>query len=228
MRYTILVLTALCAATYAADGPILGYDEASSAVQREAEALLDASIDAQEMDGWMKHMTSQPHHVGSPKSKENAEYIAGLLESWGYTVELINDNTSESSVSNAMDTKDVLLVASSASAGTIGTKLTNLSAPVVSELGDLADELGFATAAAWGTGESGEIVDPTHYITYPFAVAGPKVSSEGYGVRGIPTLVLLDPDGKVGYVSVGSGGKAALKAAIKKRLAALKKDPDAQ
>ena len=57
MRYTILVLAALCGAAYAADGPILGFDEESSAEQREAEALFDASIDAQEMDGWMKHMS---------------------------------------------------------------------------------------------------------------------------------------------------------------------------
>jgi N-acetylated-alpha-linked acidic dipeptidase len=88
MRFTILVLTALCAAAYAADGPILGYDEESSAEQREAEALLDASIDATEMDGWLKHLSSKPHHVGSPKSKENAEYIAELFESWGYDTEI--------------------------------------------------------------------------------------------------------------------------------------------
>ncbi len=88
MRFTILVLTALCAAAYAADEPILGYDEASSAEQREAEVLFDASIDAQEMDGWLKHMSSKPHHVGSPKSKENAEYMAELFESWGYDTEI--------------------------------------------------------------------------------------------------------------------------------------------
>lgn len=55
-------------------------------------------------------------------------------------------------------------------------------------------------------------------ITYPFAVIGKKVSSETFGVRGIPTLMLIDRDGTIGYISVGSGGKAALKAAIKRRL----------
>ncbi len=89
MRFAILVLTALCGAAIAADGPILGYDEDSSARQREMEALFDASIDAAEMDGWLKHMSSKPHHVGSPKSKENAEYIAGLFESWGFDTEIV-------------------------------------------------------------------------------------------------------------------------------------------
>ncbi|MDX1403331.1 MAG: transferrin receptor-like dimerization domain-containing protein [Woeseiaceae bacterium] len=88
MRYSILVLIALGAGAVAADGPILGYDEASSAAQREAEALLDASIDANEMDAWLKHLSARPHHVGSPKSRENAEYIAELLDSWGYDTEI--------------------------------------------------------------------------------------------------------------------------------------------
>ena len=88
MRFTILVLLVLSAAAVAADEAILGYDESASARQREAEALFDASIDSAEMDGWLKHMSSKPHHVGSPKSKENAEFIAGLLESWGYDVEI--------------------------------------------------------------------------------------------------------------------------------------------
>ncbi len=88
MRFSILVLLALGSTAVVADEPILGYDEASSARQREAEALLDASIDATEMDGWLKLMSSEPHHVGSPKSKENAEFMAQLLESWGYDVEI--------------------------------------------------------------------------------------------------------------------------------------------
>jgi N-acetylated-alpha-linked acidic dipeptidase len=88
MRLSILVLLALGSAAIAADDAILGYDDAASARQREAEALFDASIDAAEMDGWLKHMSSNPHHVGSPKSKENAEFIAGLFESWGYDVEI--------------------------------------------------------------------------------------------------------------------------------------------
>ena len=88
MRLAILVLLALGSTANAADDAILGYDDDTSARQREAEALFDASIDSAEMDGWLKHMSSNPHHVGSPKSKENAEFIAELLESWGYDVEI--------------------------------------------------------------------------------------------------------------------------------------------
>ena len=57
-------------------------------MQREVEALLDGSIDAAEMDEWLRRMSIKPHHVGSPGGKENAEFIAELLESWGYDVEI--------------------------------------------------------------------------------------------------------------------------------------------
>ncbi len=88
MRLSILALLALGNIVFAADGSILGYDETSSAAQREAEARLDASIDAKEMDEWLRLMSAKPHHVGSLASKENAEFIAELFESWGYDVEI--------------------------------------------------------------------------------------------------------------------------------------------
>ena len=88
MRLSILVLLALGNTVLAADGNILGYNESSSAAQRDAEARMDASIDAKEMDEWLRLMSATPHHVGSLASKENAEFIAELFESWGYDVEI--------------------------------------------------------------------------------------------------------------------------------------------
>ena len=88
MRSTILMLFAMGGTALAADSAILGYDDAASATQRETEALYDASIDTAEMDGWLRRMSAKPHHVGSPGSKENAEFIAGLFESWGFDVEI--------------------------------------------------------------------------------------------------------------------------------------------
>jgi len=88
MRVSILALLALGNIVFAAEGSILGYDDTSSATQRAAEARLDKMIDAQEMDGWLRLLSAKPHHVGSLASKENAEFIAELFESWGYDVEI--------------------------------------------------------------------------------------------------------------------------------------------
>jgi len=88
MRFFILLLLVAGQYSLAADDPVLGFDEASSDQQRAIESRLDESIDKNEMDEWLRRMSARPHHVGSPASKENAEFIAGLFESWGYDVEI--------------------------------------------------------------------------------------------------------------------------------------------
>ena len=88
MRFLIVVLLSICSSVLVAEENILGFDAATSATQRDAEAILDASINTVEMDEWLRHMTLRPHHVGAPASKDNAEFIASLFESWGYDVEI--------------------------------------------------------------------------------------------------------------------------------------------
>ena len=84
MRFISIVL--LFVAQAATADNILGFDEAGSAAQRSLESRLDSGIDVAEMDGWLRRLTARPHHVGSAYGKENAEFIAELLESWGYDV----------------------------------------------------------------------------------------------------------------------------------------------
>jgi N-acetylated-alpha-linked acidic dipeptidase len=72
----------------AAGDAVLGFDDASSTAQRNIESRLDESIDTVEMDQWLRRMSAKPHHVGSAGSKENAEFIASIMESWGYDVEI--------------------------------------------------------------------------------------------------------------------------------------------
>ncbi len=88
MRNPLWVLLALVGTLDAAATSIIGYDESASLQQRQTEQQMDALIDAGEMDQWLRQMSATPHHVGSAASRENAEYIAGLLRSWGYEVEI--------------------------------------------------------------------------------------------------------------------------------------------
>ena len=88
MRFLLLALFALASATVFSADNIVGFDAEGSAAQREIEAQLDRTVDAGEMDDWLKLMSARPHHVGSLASKENAEFIAELLESWGYDTEI--------------------------------------------------------------------------------------------------------------------------------------------
>jgi N-acetylated-alpha-linked acidic dipeptidase len=66
-------------------GPrMLGFSTESAARERELEAKFDAQLKAANLRDWMKRLSSRPHHLGSPRNKENAEFIASLLKSWGY------------------------------------------------------------------------------------------------------------------------------------------------
>ncbi len=67
---------------------ITGFLGDNARIQAEREAQFDALLNGENLRGWMQHMTTRPHNVGSPKAKENAEYIAGLFRSWGYETEI--------------------------------------------------------------------------------------------------------------------------------------------
>ncbi len=84
----LFLLALLAQANIALADNILGFDDSSSEAQHALEAQLDASIDANEMDEWLRLLSTMPHHAGSKAGKENAEFIAELLKSWGFDVEI--------------------------------------------------------------------------------------------------------------------------------------------
>lgn len=69
--------------------PISTFD---AALERDTQSALEADFDAvlnpKNLDEWMQHMSSKPHHVGSPWSKQNAEFIAGKFRAWGFETEI--------------------------------------------------------------------------------------------------------------------------------------------
>lgn len=87
-RLVALVTLAIFISGSAQAEPISGFGKQSSLVEQKLESRLDASIQAKDLDTWLKHLSAKPHHAGSLASKENAEYIARLMTSWGYDVEI--------------------------------------------------------------------------------------------------------------------------------------------
>ena len=67
---------------------LLGFDAAGSAAQRALEADFDSRIDAREMEAWLRDLSFEPHHVGSPKGYANTQRLAELFTSWGYATEI--------------------------------------------------------------------------------------------------------------------------------------------
>ncbi|MGD2114308.1 MAG: transferrin receptor-like dimerization domain-containing protein [Acidobacteriota bacterium] len=83
-------LLAAPAAAAASDGdaPLLGFTAEGSAAQRDLERRLDALVDKDNLRAWMERLAARPHHLGSPWDRENARFMAGLFDSWGYETEI--------------------------------------------------------------------------------------------------------------------------------------------
>ena len=82
------VVLALEGAGAAAEGPLLGFIGERVAAHRELEARFDAALRAENLREWLRHLSSRPHHVGSPFGKEVAEFVAGQFRTWGYDTEI--------------------------------------------------------------------------------------------------------------------------------------------
>lgn len=75
-------------AATADDPPLLGFSPAGSEEERRLEARFDAALDAAEIGSWIERLSARPHPVGSPWGRDNAEFLAGLFRSWGFTTEI--------------------------------------------------------------------------------------------------------------------------------------------
>ena len=65
-------------------GSLPGFSGERAAAHRTLEARFDAALDADNLRIWLRHLSSRPHHVGSPFGREVAEFVADRFRSWGY------------------------------------------------------------------------------------------------------------------------------------------------
>ncbi len=84
----VAAVAAAAMASPALADDLLGFDAAGSAAQRSLEAEFDTHLSAEDMEDWIRQMSARPHHVGSAAGRDVVELAAGMLESWGYDVEI--------------------------------------------------------------------------------------------------------------------------------------------
>ncbi|MCH7670552.1 MAG: M28 family peptidase [Proteobacteria bacterium] len=88
MRILLFLFLVIGTAALAEDS-ILGFDLEGSQAQRALEASFDSHLDADDMDAWLREMSSAPHHVGSRRGHEVVEFVADKFRSWGYDTEIV-------------------------------------------------------------------------------------------------------------------------------------------
>lgn len=74
----------LLAATAADDPPIRGFSAAASKVQRDWETQFRAIPSPDSARSYLTYLARQPHYVGTPGGKANAEWMRDRLISWGW------------------------------------------------------------------------------------------------------------------------------------------------
>jgi N-acetylated-alpha-linked acidic dipeptidase len=87
----LLVSLAVPLPVFAGDAtpPVLmGFSREGSTAERALEARFDANLETGRLRAAMKRLSARPHHVGSPYGKENAEWLAAELSSFGFQTEI--------------------------------------------------------------------------------------------------------------------------------------------
>ncbi len=148
-------------------------------------------------------------------------YKKALFESWGYTVNLISENTNAAGYMTAADSNDVFYISETVNSGQVGTRIKDVPIGVVSEDGDYNGDLGFATGSAYTVGSALNVTDISHYITAVFATGSLDIYTAGMeqltvsGTEAAGLQTLADSGGAGSLVvldqgaDMASGGTAA-------------------
>jgi N-acetylated-alpha-linked acidic dipeptidase len=80
---------ALCFYHANAQQKLMGFTDSNAARQLLLEKQFDSHLINADLDSNMKFLSSRPHHVGSPKGKINADYIADAFKKAGFETEIV-------------------------------------------------------------------------------------------------------------------------------------------
>ena len=67
---------------------ITGFYEKNIDKELNLESSFDKNLSKENIGENMKKLSAKPHHISSPGSKENAEYILSLYKKWGWNAQI--------------------------------------------------------------------------------------------------------------------------------------------
>ena len=144
--------------------------------------------------------------AATPSTQEAAR--KGLMESWGYQVNLISDDDTQINFNTAAASADAAYVSSTVSDTALGTKLKAATIGVVNEKLELIDDFGIAGNIQNKSRNSVRILNNSHYIT-----SGASVGATVQLTTSLQPYTLLDSNLAPGLVKLtetfntGSGYK---------------------
>ena len=101
-------------------------------------------------------------------------YKKALFESWGYTVNVLGENTNAAGYMTAAASNDVFYISETVNSNQVGVRIKDVPIGVVSQDGAYNSDLGFATGSAWPVGSSDQRHrhQPLHHRAVPDRSAG--------------------------------------------------------
>ena len=85
--FVVSVLVSLSAAA-ATPAPLFGFSADQAAAQRSIEQRFDADLKTEDLDAWLKRLSSEANQVGAPHNKENAEFVRDQFKAWGWDAQI--------------------------------------------------------------------------------------------------------------------------------------------
>jgi len=67
---------------------LFGFSAADGARELALEQRFDGALDPSDLRGWLKTLSAEPNHVGSPHDKANAELVRDLFRQWGWDAQI--------------------------------------------------------------------------------------------------------------------------------------------
>lgn len=131
-----------------------------------------------------------------------------LIESWGYAVQLIDDDQDAAQFDAAVAAADIVFVTDSVSDATLGAKLADAPIGVISEEGGQLDDLGFGSDVPPNSVTFNQFTatTPSHYIGEPFGGGSVQHFTS--------TLVMPVPSGQLAPDMAGAASLGTLTYAI--------------
>src|SRR5579871_4240399 len=61
-----------------------GFTPATTGEERAVEKSFDAQLNPADLRAWLEQMSDEANHVGTPKDRANAEFMARQFRAWGF------------------------------------------------------------------------------------------------------------------------------------------------
>ncbi len=89
LLFSVLTLSFIMSVqTLTAQSTIMGFSDEAAKTQLQLEANYDKLLNANNLDEWMKYLSAEPHHVGSPYDKKVVDFVAAKFKEWGFDVRI--------------------------------------------------------------------------------------------------------------------------------------------